>query len=263
MSFSPDGKKYLYRVWGKGGRVRYRNRKATLLRRRRSGRWFTADGKKLFVMSDKILECDPDTGKAAKTYDRPKTKWMWHRIAARRTASGSSRHFGMFAGAYDTATGAETTKLDERFEMAGYILGPSGQQLLWAPDGKQVFASGVLLNGSGMMGAAVWNAETAKRTQSFEPDTSGEGPRAGAFSSDGKQLAIAYRKRIDIWSDGEKKPARLGEQGLVTALRVPPRRQAIRRRDAAANAPRRGRWPCTSAHRRIQDTGAIDRYRHG
>src|SRR5207249_7398580 len=74
VSFSPDGKKYLTVSGGKVEVFDAATGKQLYSVVAEAAR-FTADGNKLFVMSDKVLECDPETGKTIKEYPRPKPKW--------------------------------------------------------------------------------------------------------------------------------------------------------------------------------------------
>jgi|GEM_PF-1603841 len=222
VSFSPDGKLYLVVSGGEAKAFDTATRKELYAVRGYSAR-FTADGKKLFVMATKVLECDPTTGKTLKEYDPPKTKWGWHQVVFSPDGKRFAAHFGMFVGVYETTTGKEV-KLDEQYEMAGYLANAAGEQVIWSPDGKYLLANGVLLKRS-VMGPAVWDVESGKRTQTFEP-APGVGPRVVAYSADGKQLAIAYEKHIEVWSDGKMK-AKLGEQGLITALAFHPKGEQL------------------------------------
>jgi WD40 repeat protein len=72
------------------------------------------------------------------------------------------------------------------------------------------------------MGAVVWDAETGKRLHGFEPLLD-DGPRAMAFSTDGKLLAVAFKKRVGIYDTETFKETRnLGDQLEVTALAFSP-----------------------------------------
>lgn len=235
VSFSTDGKLYLVVSGGEVKVFDTATRKQLYTVRGYSAR-FTADGKKLFVMATKILECDPATGKTLKEYDPPKTKWGWHQVVFSPDGKRFAAHFGMFVGVYDIATGTEV-KLDVQFaiggygvpEVGGYRPTATGAHVIWSPNGKyllvgnHLFADGVLLKRN-VLGAAVWDVETGKRTQSFEPTD--DGPRVTALSADGKQIAIAYEKRTEIWSEGKLK-TKLGEQGLITALAFHPNGKEI------------------------------------
>src|SRR5262249_57340620 len=106
-------------------------------------------------------------------------------------------HCGFNGGVYDTATGCEPQQLDDQHERGSSALpATTGKQLVWSPDGKQVAAVGVMVD-DGKIGMAGWDVETGKRFYSFAADFT-DGPRAVAFSSDSKAMAIGYEKRRDV-----------------------------------------------------------------
>jgi len=181
---------------------------------------FGADSKKLFGMSDKVLECDADTGKIVKSYPLPKTKWGWHWVAFSPDGKRYVAHFGFHARVYDTATGLEPVQLDEQSEMAGWLQGGGGSSIAFSPDGKRIVAVGVLITPNGQLGAAVWDTESGKRLHTFTGNP--DGPLVAAYSADGKQLAIAFEKRIEVWAEGKMKPTTLGDRGPITALAFHP-----------------------------------------
>jgi RNA polymerase sigma factor (sigma-70 family) len=224
VRFSPDGRRYAVVA---GGRVRVREtasgKEAFAITGEAAG--YSADGKTLFVMAEKVRECDAVTGKARKEHPRPKTKWGWHLVRFSPDGKQYVAHFGMFAGLYDTATGFEPVRLDEAHEMAGGVLGVTGEGIAWSPDGKRVAAVGVLvptgLGGLGR-GAAVWNAATGKQVFALTPDIT-DGPRAVAFSPDGTLLAVGFGKSLRVYDAKTFKELRnLGEHGVVTALAFSP-----------------------------------------
>jgi WD40 repeat protein len=187
---------------------------------------FTADGKKLIVMADKILECDPDTGKALKTYDRPKPKAPWHRVAFAPDGKRFAAHFGPFAAIYDVTIGAEAVKLDERFETAPAerLDDQVIEQILWSPDGKRLLASGVLVNRGERLGGYWWEAGTGQGIRKIVPGTPATGPWVFAF--DGKQVAHASGGKGQIAIRGADANSValtwLGAHGTVTALAFDP-----------------------------------------
>jgi WD40 repeat protein len=220
VSFSPDGKKYLAVSGGKVEVFDTTTGKPLYAVEGEAAR-FTADGKKLSVMAAKILECDPDTGKALKTYDRPKTKVPWHRIAFAPDGTRFAAHFGPFAAIYDVATGTEAVKLADRFETAPAerIDDQVVEQVRWSPDGKRLLASGVLVNGGGRLGACWWEAETGEGLRSVSPGTVAKGPWLFAFA--GKRVAHASNKGdIAIFDADPDRAAstHLGARRVVTAL---------------------------------------------
>jgi WD40 repeat protein len=168
-------------------------------------------------MSAKVLECDAETGKAIKEHPRPKPKWGWHLVSFSPDGKRYAAHFGFNVRIYDTATGFEPQQLDNQHEPGSSALPATvGKQLVWSPDGKQVAAVGVLVD-VGKVGMAGWDVETGKRFYSFAADFT-DGPRAVAFSSDSKAIAIGYEKRVDVWTGGLNPVKNLGEHGLVSAL---------------------------------------------
>src|SRR5207249_2802223 len=104
VSFSPDGKRYLTVSGGKAEVFDTATGKQLYSVAGEAAR-FTADGKKLFVMAEKVLECDPETGKTIKEFPRPKPKWGWHLVAFSPDGKRYAAHFGFNVRIYDTATG--------------------------------------------------------------------------------------------------------------------------------------------------------------
>ncbi len=219
VSFSPDDKKYLTVSGGKVEVFDTATGKQLYSVVAEAAR-FTAD-KKLFVMSEKVLECDPETGKTIKEHPRPNPKWGWHLVSFSPDGKRYAAHFGFNVRVYDTATGVEPQQLDNQYEPGSTVLPATvGKQLVWSPDGKQVAAVGVLVD-VGKVGMAGWEVETGKRFYSFAADFT-DGPRAVAFSSDSKAIAIGYEKRVDVWTGGLNPVKNLGEHGLVSALAFAP-----------------------------------------
>jgi RNA polymerase sigma factor (sigma-70 family) len=209
--FGPDGKKYLAVSGGQVSVFDSTTGKQLFTVAGEAAR-FTADGKKLLVMAEKVLECDPDTGKVLKAHDRPKTKWVWHRVAFAPDGKRFAAHFGMFAAVYDIATGAEAVKLDERYETAGYLVGQPGSQVSFSPDGKYLCAVGALVAKGGVLGTAVWEVPSAKpegftatgkRVHVFDAPL--DAPLATAFSPGGGELAVGFKDRLEIWALGGAK----------------------------------------------------------
>src|SRR5262249_7187392 len=221
VRFSPDGKRYAVVA---GGEVRVHDAVTEQLVFTLSGEavGYSADGKTLFAMGEKaVLECDAETGMTIKEYPRPKTKWGWHLVAFAPDGKRYAAHFGFIVRIYDTATGFEPQQLDNQHEPGSNTLPTTtGKQLVWSPDGKQVAAVGVLVE-VGKIGMAGWEVETGKRFYSFASDFT-DGPRAVAFSSDSKAIAIGYEKRVDVWTGGLNPVKNLGEHGLVSALAFAP-----------------------------------------
>ncbi len=231
IQFSPDGK---HMVMVAGGKVTLSvaDLRAwqtgfgpVVLTTAGDGAGFSADGKTLFVMGPKAVTVhDAATGKETKSFPRPKTKWGWNLVSFSPDGTRYAAHFGLFAGVYDVATGFEPVRLDKQYEMAAYITGSTGRQLLWSPDGKQVVAVGVLVN-EGAKGAAVWDAGTGKRLHAFEANST-DGPRALAFSSDSKQIAVGFAKHVSTFDAATFKEVKnLGDtpgSGPVTALAFSP-----------------------------------------
>ncbi len=185
---------------------------------------FSADGKTLFAMGAKVLECDAATGKVLKEHPRPKPKWDWQRVAFAPDGKRFAVHFGLHVRVYDTATGFEPVRLDGQFETAGWLQSGTGlgQSVAFSPDGKRIVAVGVLVTKDGQMGAAVWDAGTGARLHAFEADFR-DGPRAAAFSTDGRTLAVGYGKRAVLYDAATFKEVKtLGEQGETTALAFSP-----------------------------------------
>ena len=213
MRYSPDGTRYAVAP----GVTVHDAAGKTLYSVRGEAAGFSVDGKTLFVMGEKVLECDAATGKVLKEHPRPKPKWGWHLVAFAPDGKRFAAHFGFNVRVYDTATGFEPVQLDDQHEPGSAALPATvGKQLVWSPDGKQVVAVGVLI-GEGKVGMAGWDVESGKRFYSFASDFE-DGPRSVAFSKDSKSIAIGYEKRIDVWTGGLKPVKKLGEQGLVTAL---------------------------------------------
>ncbi|MCI0705389.1 MAG: WD40 repeat domain-containing protein, partial [Planctomycetia bacterium] len=199
VSFSPDGKKYLA-VTGEKVTVFDSTTGKELYSVAGEAARFTADGKLLVVMGEKeITFFDAEKGQLKTSHARPKTKFAWQRVGFSPDGKRFAAHFGMFAGIYDTATATEAVKLSDRFEMAGYILGNPGKQIAFSPDGKQVVASGVLITKDGVVGAAVWDAQTGKRLQTFAGDAD-DGPRFAAFNPNKEELAVAFKDRAEVWT---------------------------------------------------------------
>jgi WD40 repeat protein len=217
VSFSPDGKKYLTVAGGKVDVFDAKTGRKLYSVAGEAAR-FTADGAKLFVMGERVLECDPATGKTLRSHDRPKTKWGAHLAAFSPDGKRLALHLATHAGVYDTATGKELVKLEKQSEQAGYLAGAAPEQLLWSPDGKQLVANGVLVAPS-TMGMAGWDIATGKRFYSF-PATGDDGPRAAAFSGDSKAIAIGYKDRVDFWTGGLNPVKKLPTAGPVTALAI-------------------------------------------
>ena len=97
------------------------------------------DGKKLFAMGDKVLECDAETGKVLKEHPRPKTDLAWHFIRFSPDGKQYAAHFGFNVRVYDTATGFEPVRLGDQHEPgSGTIYGTAGKDLFWSADGKQL-----------------------------------------------------------------------------------------------------------------------------
>ena len=162
-----------------------------------------------------------------KEHPRPKTKWGWHLVSFSPDGKRYAAHFGHFAGLYDTATGFEPVRLDGQDEgIPGWIQGVTGKQLAWSPDGKRLAAVGIQFGGlpggpSGKMGLAVWDPETGKRLNSIEPAFD-DGPRAAAFSPDGKTLAIGYKKNVWLYNPLKETKKLADTPGPVTALAYSP-----------------------------------------
>ncbi|QJW99396.1 hypothetical protein FTUN_7008 [Frigoriglobus tundricola] len=221
VSFSPDGSKYVVIATGKAEVFDTATGKPLYSVTAEAAR-FGADGKKLFVMGDEVWECDADTGKAVKSYPRPKTKWAWHKVAFAPDGKRYVAHCGLHARVYDTATGLEPVQLDGQSEMAGWLQGVTGPESIgFSPDGKRVVAVGVLLTGNGQLGAGSWDTATGKRVYAFAGGAR-DGPLVAAFSADGKHLAVAYEKWIEIWTEGKMQPTKLGEHFPITALAFHP-----------------------------------------
>src|SRR5262249_46221283 len=105
-SFSADGKKYVVVASGKADVYETATGKHLYSVAGEAAR-FTADGKTLFVMGEKVLECDPETGKTIKEHPRPKPKWGWHLVSFSPDGRRYAAHFGFNVRIYDTATGFE------------------------------------------------------------------------------------------------------------------------------------------------------------
>ena len=187
---------------------------------------FTADGKSLVVMGPKAVTVhDAATGKETKSFPRPKPKLNWHLVSFSPDGKRYAAHFGFNVGVYDTATGFEPFRLDDQHEPGSTAFPLTvGKQLTWSPDGKQVVAVGVLV-GVFKIGAAVWDAGTGKRLHAFEANST-DGPRALAFSSDSKQIAVGFAKHVSIFDAATFKEVKnLGDtpgSGPVTALAFSP-----------------------------------------
>jgi WD40 repeat protein len=218
VSFSPDGTKYLTVSGGRVNVLDAATGKQLYSVPGEAGR-FTTDGKKLFVMGEKILECDPDSGKSLKSYDRPKTKWGAHLAAFSPDGKRFALHFGTHVRVYDSATGFEPVQLEKQQKQVGsFVVGGAAEQLLWSPDGKQLVAGGVLVR-SGQMGMAGWEVKSGEQFYSFAGDFT-DGPRAAAFSGDSKALAVGYKDRVDLWTGGLNPVKKLPTAGPVTALAI-------------------------------------------
>jgi RNA polymerase sigma factor (sigma-70 family) len=216
VRIAPDGKRYAV-VTGAEVRVHDTASARLLFTAPGEAAGYSADGKSLFVMATKVLQCDANTGKTIKEFPRPKTNLGWHFVSFSPDGKQYAAYFGFTARVYDTATGFEPVRLENQHEAGGgAIVGMAGKQLVWSPDGKRLAAVGVLV-AEGKMGAAAWDLDTGKRSHVFEAEPA-DGPRAVAWTSDGKAIAVAYNKRIEIVTEGKMQPTKLGEQGLVTAL---------------------------------------------
>jgi len=220
VRFAPDGKRYAV-VAGTEVRVHDTATEKLVFALSGEAAGYSADGKKLFVMSAKVLECDPGTGETIKEHPRPKPKWGWHIVSFSPDGKRYAAHFGFNVRVYDTATGFEPQQLDDQHEPGSSALpGTTCKQLVWSPDGKQVAAVGVLVD-VGKIGMAGWDVETGKRFYSAAADLT-DGPRAVAFSSDSKALAIGYERRVDVWTGGRNPVKNLGDHGVVSALAFAP-----------------------------------------
>ncbi len=192
VEFSPNGRKY---VAVNGGRVEVFDSatgKRLYFVTGEAAR-FTDDGKKLLVMADKVMECDPDTGKTLKSHDRPKTKFAWQQVAFAPDGKRFAVHFGTHIGVYDVATGKDAVKLAYQFESATAerLIGNAVQQLLWSPDGKLFLANGVLVNRGERVGVSWWDAETGEGIRHIVP---GLPAKEWVIAFDGKRVALAQNK---------------------------------------------------------------------
>jgi RNA polymerase sigma factor (sigma-70 family) len=220
VSFSPDGKQHLAVGGGKAEVFDTATGKQVYSIVGEAAR-LTADGKALVVMGEKqITYHDATSGRVTVSYDRPKTKGEWHRVAFTPDGKQFVADFGLHAGVYDVATGKELVKLDKRHEMLGYIPGLPGRQLVVSPNGKKVAVVNVLL-AQGQMGAAVWDTTTGKRLDTFPSDPKDD-LRTVTFSPDSASLAVGYVDRVEVWvieGEAKKNPVRkFPTKEPVTAL---------------------------------------------
>ena len=111
-AYSPDGTRYAVAP----GVTVHDAAGKTLYSVRGEAAGFSVDGKTLFVMGEKVLECDAATGKVLKEHPRPKPKWGWHLVAFAPDGKRFAAHFGFNVRVYDTATGFEPVQLDDQHE---------------------------------------------------------------------------------------------------------------------------------------------------
>src|SRR5262249_53191581 len=138
---------------------------------------FTADGKSLFVMSEKVLECDPATGKVVKDFPRPKPhrSWLFARFSSdgKRYVTFNTLEYQL----YDTATGFEPARLQSQNHPFGRV--DDGQfnhifyarSALFAPNGKRVIGIDNLRGGNHDQDVTVWDAETGVALKSIGSKT--------------------------------------------------------------------------------------------
>jgi RNA polymerase sigma factor (sigma-70 family) len=217
IEFSQDGKRYSVVAGGKAT-VHDADTARALYTVDAEAARFTSDNRTLATVREKSIGwLDRETGKELKSFPRPKTNLAWHLVSFSPDGKRYAAHFGFQLRVYDTETGFEPIRLDNQHEPGGSFLGGAmGKQLLWSPDGKQVVAVGMLV-ADGKLGAAGWEVETGKRFYAFEA-TLDDGPRAAAFSSDSKSLAVAYKGRVDVWTGGLNPARGLDANGIPTAL---------------------------------------------
>jgi RNA polymerase sigma factor (sigma-70 family) len=226
IRFSPDGKRYAVVT----SRYGVATRGEVQIHDTASGKilftvvgeaaGYSPDGKTLFVMSTNVLECDASTGKVLREHARPKTNFQLHHVAFSPDGKQCAAFSGHDVGIYDTATGAESVKLADQLGNPGFLVfGDGGMDIVFSPDGKRVAAVGVGLK-PGAPGAAMWDTETGKRLQVFEP-VAEDAPRAAVFSPDSKLFAIAYKDQVEVWDlspEAKKNPLRKFRTPLATAL---------------------------------------------
>jgi WD40 repeat protein len=212
IAFSQDGKRYSVVAGGKVTVHDWSTGRA-LYAVDTEAAHFTSDNRILATMRQKSIGLlDRETGKELKSFPRPKTHLGWNLVSFSPDGKRYAAHLGFDVRIYDTETGFEPVRLDNQSNLGGAEV----KQLIWSPDGKQVAAVGAWLT-FGKYGAAGWEVETGKRFYAFEA-TIDDGPRAAAFSSDSKSLAIAYKSRVDVWTGGLNPAREMDPNGIPTAL---------------------------------------------
>lgn len=218
VRFAPDGKRYAV-VAGGEVRVHDSSTEQLVFTISAEAAGYSTDGKTLFVMGTKVLECDAATGKALKSYDRPKTKGEWQQVVFAPDGKRFAVNFGTHADVFDTATGKEA-KLQSLSEQPGYITNNVARLVGFSPDGKRLAGVGMVVTQDGVAGAVVWDVETGKRLHTF--GTLKNGVSTMAFAPSGDEIAVACKDRVEVWligGDASKNPVRkIGAIGPVTAL---------------------------------------------
>ena len=188
---------------------------------------FSADGKTLFVMGEKGAGVRRGDGQGTQGASATEDEvGLAPRQRSRRTASGTPRT--------SASTSASTTPR------------PASSRCNWITSTSRAAAPSRRRSASNWSGrrtasrwprSACWSmtarsawpggkSRPASGSIPFAADFT-DGPRAVAFSSDSKSIAIGYEKRIDVWTGGLNPVKNLGEHGLGHGARLLPGRQEL------------------------------------
>ncbi|MDB5313556.1 MAG: hypothetical protein JWO38_7758 [Gemmataceae bacterium] len=229
VQFSPDGKRYVV-TCGAGIRVHDTPTGRVVFTIPGMATRYSADGKSLFVMGDKVRVYDPDTGKVTREFPRPKAKFEWHRVSFGPGAKRYAAHAGAGIRVYDRDTGFEPVRLDGQREpevIGSWVTGGvHGEDVFFTPDGKRVI--GLPAKSSFAFdkpGAGIWDAESGDLL-GIVGGIADDAPLAVAVSPDGKLLATGHAKHVRLWDAATFKEVKnLGDtpgSGPVTALAFGP-----------------------------------------
>jgi WD40 repeat protein len=221
---SPDGKRYAVVA---AGQVRVHdaatNKHLFTIVGEAAG--YSPDGKTLFVMGTKVLECDADTGKVLKEHPRAKPRTDWQSVAFSPDGKRYAAHFGFNVAIYDTATGFEPFRLDEQFEPGNETTVTTPRHIVWSPDGKRVAADGVMV-AKNTLGWAMWEPQEGRRTGAVKASAT-DAPRAIAFGEIWHAEAVGWNERVTVRLSGKDPDNEWSTAGLVTAVALSADRELV------------------------------------